>query len=55
MKCALSGEPELPKVLAENFEDLFAATRDLASTKEGATVAMLSGAMSAAKELAAVL
>ena len=55
VKCALSGEPELTKVLAENFEELFAATRDLVAPNESGIMAVLSGALPAAKELAAVL
>ena len=54
-KCVLSGEPELTKYLAENFDELFAETRDLLSTKEIAILSVLSGALSGAKELAAVL
>ncbi len=55
VKCVLSGEPELTKVLAENFDELFAETRDLVAPDEGVIMAVLSGALPAAKELAAVL
>ena len=55
VKCVLSGEPELTKVLAEHFDELFAETRDLVAEDEGVIMAVLSGALPAAKELAAVL
>ena len=55
MKCALSGEPELTKVLAENSEELFAATRDLIAADESGIMAVLTGALPGAKELAAEL
>ena len=56
MKCALSGEPELTKVLAEHSEEIFAGVRDLiplgSGDAGGMIMAVLAGAMPAVKQLA---
>ena len=55
IKCALSGEPELAKILAEHSNELMSETAQLIPPEEGGTMSMLAGAMPATKELAAEL
>ena len=54
-KCALSGEPELAKILGEHSEELMNETALLIPPKDGGTMSMLVGAMPAVRELAAEL
>ena len=54
-KCALSGEPELAKILGEHSEELMNEASLLIPPKDGGTMSMLVGAMPAVRELAAEL
>ena len=54
-KCALSGEPELAKILGEHSEELMNETSLLIPPKDGGTMSMLVGPMPAVRELAAEL
>ena len=54
-KCALSGEPELAKILAEHADELLRETAQLIPPEEGGTMSMLTGTLPAIKELAAEL
>ena len=55
IKCALSGEPELAKILAEHSNELMNETAQLIPPEEGGTMSMLTGTLPAIKELAAEL
>ena len=55
LKCALSGDPELAKALADHADELHAKTIELVPPDEPGTVFMLTAVTPAIHELAAQL